>query len=195
MTPLSTLTNEALHSLVAKTLEGVTEGPELIGYLPDLESALRTIFLDRSTYDDGLHEARIPTTLEEYGALVRSIDQGLPLIDRLRTTLEEWVKPCFCRGNAKCLMCETKELLSVTGGRSSSNESRDLVPELDRRLRETEAKLEVAQSALSKIHDHLARLEEEGVYQRHKTNWDGQVNAARRTCRKALTRIAALTQP
>ena len=41
----------------------------------------------------------------------------------LRTKLDEWVQPCFCRGKAKCLMCETRTLLA--GGAEPVRESVD----------------------------------------------------------------------
>lgn len=110
MTPLSTLTNEALHARVARSLEGVTEGPWFV----DAKAAPPELSVcDR--------DCIIATTL----------------------TNENSCDP------------EAQELSKKSDMRFIA-QSRDLVPELDRRLKDesgrrllAEARLEVAMEALT----------------------------------------------
>lgn len=131
MNLLSTLTASALHALVARSLEGVTEGP----------------------WFAKAYRAR-ETSSEKPEVWLRSEKHDIAcLVD---SELDRDI--CFAA------------------------QSRDLVPELDRRLRETEAKLEVAVESLKAIATVMP-----GASLDHQAD---MTNA-----RQALTRIAALTQP
>lgn len=154
MPNLSTLTSSDLHALVARSLEGVTEGP-----------------------------------------------------------IEVWTQEIHAGGTAWRLRAPTfRQQAYVNSSKKDAEfyaQSRDLVPELDRRLRETEAKLEVAIDALKTISQRESEQNDsdrssaasyslcpeckaEGKY--------GKEVKHRKTCsvaisRAALTRIASLTQP
>jgi hypothetical protein len=133
MTPLSTLTPEALHALVAQSLEGVTEGPWFA-----------KAYRSRETSSEK-PEVWLRSEKTDIACLVDSeLDRDL----------------CFAA------------------------QSRDIVPELDRRLREAETKLEVAMKYLkSNPHEFWCSVHSRG---------GGNCTCEREN---VLTRIANLTQP
>lgn len=136
MTPLSTLTPEALHALVAELDAAATKGP---WFVEDGNE-----FVACRKYGISYDICQVPDVLRR-GAMPNSETD-----------------PAFIA------------------------QSRDLVPELDRRLRETEAKLAVAMKALSDVRSYSENSKYEGC-----CPYGCDTPTIAET---ALTRIANLTQ-
>lgn len=162
MTPLSTLTNEALHALVARSLEGVTEGPWCT--------------VNHETYHGGMgctpdgcpgHDSGVAFYISGPVLDPQCDGPGWVGSDESEADHEARDKAHWKQADRDCKFIA---------------QSRDLVPELDRRLRETEAKLEVTQEGLTAIRD-MPKYDQDDEHR------------LRGKARACLDRIAALTQP